>query len=93
MLNVSSAELLLKCRDLKALNQPPARDYRSVRRFMENKGGQLYQEESEFIYLKEDLVTLRPGREYAWLDGAIERLLQIFRCRILRVRTSALLRI
>lgn len=58
---------------------------------MENKGGQLFQEESGFIYLKEDLVTLRPGREYAWLDGAMEYLLQIFRCRILRVRISGLL--
>lgn len=59
---------------------------------MENKGGQLFQEESGFIYVKEDLVTLRPGREHAWLDGAVEYLLQIFRCRILRVSIFALLR-
>lgn len=52
---------------------------------MENDGGQLYEEESGFIYEKEDLVTLRPGREHAWLDGVIERTLQIFRCRLLRV--------
>ena len=60
---------------------------------MENKGGQLFKEESAFIYVKEDLVTLRPGREYAWLDGALEYLLQILRCRILRVSSSALLKV
>lgn len=79
----SAAELLLKARDLKALNEPSNRDYTSVLRFMENSGGQLYEEESDFIYGKEDLITIRPGREYAWLDGFIERLLQICRCRIM----------
>lgn len=78
-----AAELLLKARDLKSLNEPSNRDYASVLRFMENNGGQLYEEESEFIYEKEDLITIRPGREYAWLDGFIERLLQICRCRLL----------
>lgn len=52
---------------------------------MENDGGQLFEEESEFIYEKEDLVTIRPGREHAWLDGGIEKLLQMCRCRLLRV--------
>lgn len=31
---------------------------------------------------KEDLITFRRGREHAWLDDAIERLLGIFNCRI-----------
>ena len=52
---------------------------------MENDGGQLFEEESGFIYEKEDLITLRPGREYAWLDGMIEHILQIFRCRLTMV--------
>lgn len=52
---------------------------------MENDGGQLPEEESGFIYEKEDLVTLRPGREHAWLDGIIERTLHTFRCRLLKV--------
>ncbi|MCJ1455937.1 hypothetical protein MMC28_006294 [Mycoblastus sanguinarius] len=77
------ADLLLKNQQLKALNQPSSRDYKSVLHFMENDGGQLFEEEMEFIYEKEDLVTLRPGREYAWLDGMIERAIQIFRCRII----------
>ena len=52
---------------------------------MENDGGQLFEEDMSFIYEKEDLVTLRPGREYAWLDGVLERTLQVLRCRLIRV--------
>ena len=52
---------------------------------MENDGGQLYEEESEFVYEKEDLITIRPGREHAWLDSIIERILQYTRCRLTRV--------
>lgn len=52
---------------------------------MENDGGQLFEEESGFIYEKEDLITLRPGREHAWLDDMIERILQVFRCKLTMV--------
>ena len=52
---------------------------------MENDGGQLYEEESSFIYEKEDLITLRPEREYAWLDSIIERILHAFRCKLITV--------
>lgn len=55
---------------------------------MENDGGPLGEDESEFIYWKEDLVSLRPGRDYAWLDGALERFLRIFRCGLLLVRLN-----
>ena len=37
------------------------------------------------LYEKEDLVTLRPGREYAWLDGLLERTLKVLRCRLIKV--------
>ena len=67
------------------MNQPSSRDYQSVLHFMENDGGPLFERGSQFIYQKEDLVSLRPGREYAWLDGVIERLLQTCRCRLLTV--------
>ena len=80
-----AGELLLKARDLKALNEPAQRDYQSVSRFMSNYGGQLYHKESQFITLKDDLVTIRPGREYAWLDGFIEGALRICRCKPLKV--------
>ncbi|KAK0516460.1 hypothetical protein JMJ35_001063 [Cladonia borealis] len=78
------AELLLKARELKAINPPSDRDYNSVLSFMENDDGQLYEKEMEYIYEKADLVTLRPGREHAWLDGMIENILKICRCGLLR---------
>ena len=52
---------------------------------MEIDHGQLFKKDMEFIYEKEDLVTLRPGREHAWLDGLLERTLQILSCRLIRV--------
>ena len=83
--NTTKAELLLKAQQLKALDRPSNRDYRSVLSFMEYEGGQLYEEDMEFIYEKEDLVTLRPGREYAWLDGMLERTLKVLRCKLVKV--------
>ena len=67
------------------MDRPSNRDYQSVLSFMENDGGQLYEEDMDFIYEKEDLVTLRPGREYAWLDGLLERTLKVLRCRLIKV--------
>ncbi|KAL8912468.1 MAG: hypothetical protein Q9172_007500, partial [Xanthocarpia lactea] len=74
------SELLLKANQLKALEKPSARDYRSVLHYMENDGGQMYEDEMSWIYDKEDLVSLRPGREHAWLDGMLERLLKYIFC-------------
>lgn len=82
--NKDKAELLLKAQQLKALERPSNRDYQSVLSFMENDGGQLFEEDMGFIYEKEDLVTLRPGREYAWLDGLLERTLKVLRCRLIK---------
>lgn len=73
------SELILKASQLQALEKPSSKDYRSVLRYMEMGGGQLFEEEQAWIYEKEDLVTLRPGREHAWLDGILERLLRLFR--------------
>ena len=86
--NTKKAELLLKAQQLKAMDRPSNRDYQSVLSFMENDGGQLYEEDMEFIYEKEDLVTLRPGREYAWLDGLLERTLKVLRCRLIKVNLT-----
>ncbi len=83
--NLCSADLLLKAQQLKALDRPSNRDYKSVLSFMEYEGGQLYEEDMAFIYEKEDLVTLRPGREYAWLDGLLERTLKVLRCKLIMV--------
>ncbi|KAG8528615.1 uncharacterized protein KY384_006302 [Bacidia gigantensis] len=83
------ADLLLKAQQLKSLDQPSRRDYKSVLHFMENDGGPLYTKEAGFIYNREDLVTLRPGRDHAWLDGILERTLKALRSRpIIVVLTS-----
>ena len=55
---------------------------------MENEGGQLPREESEFIYEKEDLVSIRPGKEHAWLDGLLERILRLLRCKLIIVSSG-----
>ncbi|KAI4194210.1 MAG: hypothetical protein LQ350_007909 [Teloschistes chrysophthalmus] len=65
---VEYADILLKARQLKAVDRPSSRDYQSVLHFMEADEGQLYEAEMDFIYEKEDLVTLRPGRDHGWLD-------------------------
>ena len=41
--------------------------------------------DDRFIYQKEDLVTLRPGRESAWFDAFVERVLRMFNCRLVKV--------
>ncbi|KAL8717668.1 MAG: hypothetical protein Q9225_005105 [Loekoesia sp. 1 TL-2023] len=78
------SELLLKANQLKGLEKPSSRDYRSVLRYMEKKDDQLCQGEMSWIYEKEDLVTLRPDREHAWLDGILERILKLCRGRIVK---------
>ncbi|KAI4236950.1 MAG: hypothetical protein L6R40_006002 [Gallowayella cf. fulva] len=78
------SELLLKAHQLKGLEKPSARDYRSVLNYMENDGGQMFEQEMSWIYDKEDLVSLRPGREHAWLDGLLERLLKLCRCGLVK---------
>ncbi|KAN0110989.1 hypothetical protein V8E51_007376 [Hyaloscypha variabilis] len=70
-------ELLLNAQHLAAANRPPERDYNSVANFIRHKKP-LMQGDDDFIYNKEDLITLRPGRESAWLDSTVERLLKLF---------------
>jgi len=68
-------ELLLKSQQLAAANRPPQRDYNSVANFIRHKKP-LLEGDDDFIYNKEDLITLRPGRESAWLDAAVEKILK-----------------
>ncbi|KAG7006561.1 hypothetical protein G7Y79_00014g037360 [Physcia stellaris] len=78
------SKLLLKANQVKSLEKPSPRDYRSVLRYMEKDGGQLYERDMSWIYDREDLVTLRPGREHAWLDGILERMLSLCRGRVVK---------
>ena len=73
-----SGKLLLQFQKLVAMNRPSDPDYNSVRNYMEGRSI-LFEDSSEFIYQREDLVTLRPGRECAWLDAFVERVLKAIR--------------
>ncbi|KAI4092361.1 MAG: hypothetical protein LQ339_007958 [Xanthoria mediterranea] len=81
-------QILLQAQQMVSLNKPAHRDHLSVQRFLESgyeDNGQklrpLMEGDNEFIYRKEDLVTLRPGRESAWLDAFVERLLKMIHCK------------
>lgn len=68
-----------------AMHQPSKGDYSSVQTFMWNHKP-LLQKEACWINYEEDMVTLRAGREHAWLDSVIEMLLRWFHCSLLEVR-------
>ena len=70
--------------------QPSERDCRSVSNYLESDGSQVHEWDRQYIYQKEDLVTLKSAREYAWLDGMVERALGKFRCPLLEVSFLAL---
>ncbi|CAN9446966.1 unnamed protein product [Alternaria alternata] len=57
-------ELLIKARELISFQRPTERDYQSVRNWFHNSAP-LVDEEQDYILWKEDIVTLRHGREWA----------------------------
>ncbi|KAK5046920.1 hypothetical protein LTR84_007274 [Exophiala bonariae] len=77
------SNLLAAAQKLTKFNKPTEGEYVSVRNWIEGQNGVL-DEDAEFVYQKEDLITLRPGREYAWLDAGVERFLRSFDCRFIR---------
>ncbi|TGO63760.1 hypothetical protein BCON_0011g00470 [Botryotinia convoluta] len=78
-------ELLLRSQHVNAMNRRADSDYRSVERYIFDKKP-LVDEGQGFIYEKNDLITLREGREGAYLDTMTERFLQIFHCAFLQVQ-------
>ncbi|EON69660.1 hypothetical protein W97_08941 [Coniosporium apollinis CBS 100218] len=78
------ANILTAAHQLVSLNKPSSAEYTSVERYLDNNNP-LQQEEASFVYHKEDLITLRPGREHAWLDAAVEKLLRWTHCNIIEV--------
>jgi hypothetical protein len=61
--------------DLACFNRPPTRDYLSVKSYFDEEAPLCNAE--EYIYCKEDIITLKSGRENAWLDDFVEKALQI----------------
>lgn len=80
--NVNVANLLDTSQKL---NRPSESDYTSVENYMHNREP-LLEAEGSWIRKKEDLITLRSGREYAWLDSGIKKILKWFHCGILEVK-------
>ena len=65
-----------------AMNRPAKGDYQSVRNFMYSHKP-LGESEASWVNHEEDIITLRAGREHAWLDSGIEKLLKWFHCSLL----------
>jgi hypothetical protein len=70
---------------LMSLNRPTSAEYTSVENFMNNEKP-VPRPQFSFIYRKEDLITLRLGREHAWLDSQVEKLLKACDGRFVQVR-------
>ncbi|KAF2877428.1 hypothetical protein BDV95DRAFT_146952 [Massariosphaeria phaeospora] len=95
---VNYDEMLSRARDLNAFQRPSHRDYRSLRRWFWNEKPLCSSREEAFIKRKEDLVTLRHGREWAGFDGLVEEIVSkmptcwlkryIFTTPALRAKTS-----
>ena len=64
-------KFLMKARKLNTFQRPSNRDYRNVRTWFWN-AKPLIQKEEAYILRKEDLLTIRHGREWAGFDGFIE---------------------
>jgi hypothetical protein len=80
--------MLVKARELNAFQKPSNRDYRSLRTWFYNIKPLSYEREEEFIKRREDLVSLRHGREWSGFDGVIECCVRKLHCRLIQVRIS-----
>ena len=81
-------EILLKARELNAFQIPSNRDYTSLRNWFDNECHLSSEAEMEFVKRKEDLITLRQGREWAGFDGWIESWIKLLPPRVKRVKDS-----
>jgi hypothetical protein len=77
-------ELLIKARDLQGFQKPSARDYKSVRTWFWNLKP-LVENDAAFIKKKEDIVTLKTGREWSGFDGFVESALRRVDCKLVQV--------
>ncbi|KAL9108629.1 MAG: hypothetical protein Q9227_006575 [Pyrenula ochraceoflavens] len=66
---------------LTSTSRPSNSEYKSFRNFLLNEAP-LCSADMPMMECKEDMVTLRRGREHAWLDDAIERLLRLCNCSV-----------
>lgn len=85
--------MLLKAKEVAGMQRPSKRDWRSVKNWIDNRKP-LVEKERRFILRKEDLVTLRCGREGAGFESVVEQMLartdnfltKQLHCRVIKVR-------
>ena len=78
-------KVLVQAKEMQGLNRPTHRDHASVSNYFRNEQPVVEQERG-WVERKEDLVTIRPGREHAWLDAAVESVLRWYPCKPVKVR-------
>lgn len=64
-----TAQLLATARELACFNQPPRYNYLNIKSFFDTSRIAF---EEIYLYYKEDLVSLKPGREHSWLVTFVE---------------------
>ena len=82
--HMHAADVMAAAQQLVALNRPSNAEYSTLRRYICTKKPLVPREASWFRH-KLDLITLRPGRERAWLDATIEKVLRMLHCRLIEV--------
>lgn len=75
--------MLINSHYLVGTNRPPERDWKSVAYFVTGKAP-LAEGEMDFVFHKEDLITLRPGREHAWLDTVVSKIIRALPRRLMK---------
>lgn len=73
--------MLQSGQNLLAGNRPTKRELNSVNNYLDDVKP-VTKLEREYIQHKEDLVTMRPGRDHAWLDQCIEKCLHVMQGKI-----------
>ncbi|KAF2028209.1 hypothetical protein EK21DRAFT_114124 [Setomelanomma holmii] len=78
----SYAQILTAAQQMMSFKKPSNSEYQSVGRYLNNRQA-LVEKEATWIQHKEDIITLRTGRDHAWLDDIIEGLLRLCHCRLI----------
>jgi hypothetical protein len=64
-----------------AFKKPSDSEYQSVGRYMNNRKP-LGKSQATWIQHKEDIITIRTGRDHAWLDDMVEGFLKLCHCKL-----------
>ncbi|KAF2470786.1 uncharacterized protein BDR25DRAFT_32466 [Lindgomyces ingoldianus] len=80
----SYAKILAAAQQMRGFSKPADADWQSVGRYIYNRKA-LVEEEASWIQHKDDLLTLKAGREHAWLDDVVEGLLKVCHCKLIDI--------